>query len=37
MIGAFLTRPEVNQRIEVAFFEIEDPRLQKILSDGMLS
>lgn len=32
-IGAFLTRPEVQTRLEAAFFQIEDPRLQQIVSD----
>jgi hypothetical protein len=34
-IGAFLMRPEVDARIEGAFFTVEDPRLQKILSDAL--
>ncbi|MCC7252882.1 hypothetical protein [Hyphomicrobium sp.] len=34
-IGAFLMRPEVDQRLEAAFFAVEDPRLQQILSDAM--
>lgn len=34
-IGAFLMRPEVSRRIEAAFFAVEDPRLQQILSDGL--
>ena len=34
-IGAFLMRPEVDARIEAAFFTVEDPRLQKILSDAL--
>ena len=34
-IGAFLVRPEVTQRIEAAFFQIEDPRLQQLVSDAM--
>lgn len=34
IIGAFLMRPEVDTRIEAAFFETSDPRLQKILSDA---
>lgn len=34
-IGAFLIRPEVSRRIEAAFFAVEDPRLQQILSDGL--
>jgi hypothetical protein len=33
-IGAFLMRPEVDARIEAAFFETPDPRLQRILSDA---
>lgn len=35
-IGAFLIRPEVNRRIEAAFFSVEDPRLQQILSDALI-
>jgi hypothetical protein len=34
-IGAFLMRPEVGARIEAALFLVEDPRLQKILSDAV--
>lgn len=34
IIGSFLMRPEVDARIEAAFFETSDPRLQKILSDA---
>ena len=34
-IGAFLMRPEVIQRIEAAFFQIEDPRLQQLVSDAL--
>ena len=34
-IGAFLTRPEVVPRIEDAFFKIEEPRLQKLVSDAI--
>lgn len=34
-IGAFLMRPEVVARIENAFFRVEDPRLQKILSEAI--
>lgn len=34
-IGAFLTRPEVDKRIEAAFFTVADPRLQQILSNAM--
>lgn len=33
-IGAFLMRPEVDRRIEAAFFTVADPRLQQILSDA---
>ena len=33
-IGSFLVRPEVDRRIEAAFFAVNDPRLQKILSDS---
>jgi hypothetical protein len=33
-IGAFLVRPEVTARIEAAFFRVDDPRLQKLLSDS---
>lgn len=35
-IGAFLVRPAVHERIEAAFFSVEDPRLQKILSDALI-
>ena len=35
-IGAFLMRPEVDARLEDAFFTVTDPRLQKILSDAMV-
>jgi hypothetical protein len=35
-IGAFLMRPEVDRRIEEAFFTVTDARLQKILSDAMV-
>lgn len=35
-IGAFLLRPDVDVRLEGAFFTVTDPRLQKILSDAML-
>jgi len=35
-IGAFLMRPEVDRRLEEAFFTVTDPRLQKILSDSMV-
>jgi hypothetical protein len=34
-IGAFLMRPEVDRRLEAAFFAVADPRLQQILSDAM--
>lgn len=34
-IGAFLSRPEIDKRLEDAFFQVEDERLQKILSDGL--
>lgn len=34
-IGAFLVRPEVDARLERAFFTIEDERLQKLVSDAM--
>jgi hypothetical protein len=34
-IGAFLMRPEVTKRIEAAFFLIEDPRLQQLVSDAI--
>jgi hypothetical protein len=34
-IGAFLMRPEVTTRIEAAFFLIEDPRLQQLVSDAI--
>jgi len=33
-IGAFLMRPEVDRRLEAAFFTVADPRLQQILSDA---
>ncbi len=33
-IGAFLMRLELTQRIETAFFQIEDPRLQQLVSDA---
>lgn len=36
-LGAFLMRPEVDTRLEAAFFTISDPRLQKILSDAMIA
>ena len=35
-IGALLMRPEAAARSEAAFFRVEDPRLQKILSDALL-
>lgn len=34
-IGAFLMRPEVDTRVEAAFFAVDDPRLQQILSDAL--
>ncbi len=34
-IGAFLMRPVVSRRIEAAFFAVDDPRLQQILSDAL--
>jgi hypothetical protein len=34
-IGAFLMRPEVDERIERAFFDIDDPRLQQLVSDAI--
>lgn len=34
-IGAFLMRPDVDTRIEAAFFAVADPRLQHILSDAL--
>ncbi len=34
-IGAFLVRPEVTARIEAAVFNVDDPRLQQILSDAV--
>lgn len=34
-IGAFLLRPEVDERIEAAVFATDDPRLQQILSDAL--
>jgi hypothetical protein len=33
-IGAFLERPEVDERLETTFFTLTDPRLQKIVSDA---
>src|SRR5262245_36211670 len=36
-IGAFLMRPEVEARIEAAFFAVADPRLQQVLSDVLRS
>ncbi len=33
-IGEFLDRPEVDERLEVAYPSIADPRLQKIISDA---
>jgi hypothetical protein len=35
LIGEFLSRPEVDDRLEAAFFKIDEPRLQKIVSDAM--
>jgi len=35
-IGAFLMRPEVDRRLEAAFFTVTDPRLQKLVSDAMI-
>jgi hypothetical protein len=34
VIGAFLMRPEVDKRLEASFFVIDDPRLQRIVSDA---
>ncbi len=34
-IGAFLARPKITPRIETAFFKVEDPRLQQLLSDAI--
>jgi hypothetical protein len=34
-IGAFLMRPEVDERMERAFFDIDDPRLQQLVSDAI--
>lgn len=34
-IGAFLMRPEVDRRIEAAFFAVDDPRLQELLSSAL--
>jgi hypothetical protein len=34
LIGEFLSRPQVDQRLEATFFMIDDPRLQKIVSDA---
>jgi hypothetical protein len=36
-IGAFLMRPEVDRRLETAFFTVTDPRLQKLISDAMIT
>ena len=36
-IGSFLARPEVDKRLEAAFFAVSDPRMQRLLSDAMLS
>lgn len=36
-IGAFLMRPEVDRRIEAAFFAVSDARLQSLLSDAMIA
>lgn len=35
IVGAFLSRPKVSERIEAVFFQIEDPELQQILSDAI--
>ncbi len=35
LIGAFLMRPETAARLEAAFFTIDDPRLQQIVSDSL--
>lgn len=37
VIGTFLSRPEVDRRLEEVFFTVTDPRLQKIISDAMMS
>lgn len=34
-IGAFLTRPEIDKRLEGAFFHVDDVGLQQILSDAL--
>lgn len=34
-IGAFLTRPEIDSRLEAAFFQIENPHLAKLVSDSI--
>lgn len=34
-IGAWLLQPDLTARIEAAFFEVSDPRLQTILSNGI--
>ena len=34
-IAAFLARPSVVPRVEAAFFELTDPRLQKLVSDAV--
>ena len=33
-IGEFLDRPEVDERLEAAFFKLTDERLQMIVSNG---
>jgi hypothetical protein len=33
-IGAFLARREIVPRIETAFFKVDDPRLQQLLSEA---
>jgi hypothetical protein len=34
-IGAFLARPEVTERIELTLFSDEEPRFERILTDGL--
>jgi hypothetical protein len=35
IIGTWLMRQEVTERIEAAFFAVADPRLQKLLSEAI--
>lgn len=34
-IGEWLLQPQVSARIEAAFFAVQDPRLQQLLSDAL--